>query len=209
MLKLYDIIESQNGYKIRLALSNLKLEYELISVDLRNGEQRKDWFLELNPHGKVPTLVDDDFPVWESNAILLYLGRKFAPCNLIPQDVKKLGIMLEWMFFESTTLQRHIQTARFMTKFMPLFVSPEKINQNEIMAARKEAHKALEVLDKHLGKNDFITGEYSMADVACYGQIFPAEEGGIELTKYSNIKAWQKRVEKQPGYVAMKTVANV
>ena len=62
-LKLYDHIESQNGYKVRLALSNLKIDYEWISVDLKNKEQKQDWFLKLNPNGKVPTLVDDNFSI--------------------------------------------------------------------------------------------------------------------------------------------------
>ena len=199
-LKLYDLVESQNGYKVRLALSNLKLDYEFIPVDLRNGEQRKDWFLKLNPVGKIPVLLDEDFPVWESSAILLYLGRKYSPNNLIPQDVKKLGVMLEWMFFEATTLQRHLQTARFMTKFMP----PEKVNQDVVEQARKEGHRALKIIDKHLSENKFITGDYSMADIAHYCQIYPAHEGGIDLEKYENIKAWQKKVESQPGYVEMR-----
>ena len=199
-LKLYDHIESQNGYKVRLALSNLKIDYEWIQIDLVNKEQRKDWFLKLNPNGKVPTLLDDDFSVWESNAILLYLGRKFAPNSLIPQDVKKLGMMLEWIMFESTTLQKHLQPARFITKFIP----KEKTNQDELNKLRKDANRALKVLDEYLGKNNFLAVDYSMADIACYGQIYPASEGGIDLFQFPNVKAWQKRVESQPGYVEMR-----
>ncbi len=199
-LKLYDLIESQNGYKIRLALSNLKTNYELIPVDLMNGEHRKEWFLKLNPNGKIPVLVDNGFPVWESNAILLYLGRKYAPNNLIPQDIKKLGIMLEWLFFESSTLQKFLQPARFITKFFP----KEKVNLDELNKLRKDGTRALKVIEEHLSKNNFFTGDYSMADISCYGQIYPAEEGGFDMSQLPNIKSWQKRVESQPGYVEMR-----
>ena len=204
-VKLYDLIESQNGCKVRLALANLKVDYELIPVDLMNGEHRKEWFLKLNPNGKIPTLVDGDFSIWESNAILLYLGRKYAPNNLIPQDIKKLGMMLEWIMFEATTLQKYLQPARFMTRFM----SPEKVNTEELNKIRKDANRALKVLNDHLDKNSFIAIDYSMADITCYGQLYTAEEGKINLSEYSNIKAWQKRVESQPCYIEMRTKATV
>ena len=202
-LKLYDHIESQNGYKVRLALSNLKIDYDWISVDLKGGEQKQDWFLKLNPNGKVPTLADDDFSIWESNAILLYLGRKFAPQvsnNLIPQDIKKLGMMLEWIMFEATTLSRHISGARFLTKYMP----PEKLDTDELQKYRKDAKRALKIINEHLSKNDFLAGDYSMADISCYAQIFTAPEGEVSLSEFSNILAWMKRVESQAGYVEMR-----
>ena len=199
-LKLYDHVESQNGYKVRLALSNLKIEYEWIPVDLAGGEQKKDWFLNLNPQGKVPTLLDDDFSVWESSAILLYLGRKFAPNNLIPQDIKKLGMMLEWIMYEATTLGKNISGARFLTKFMP----PDKVNKEELNKYRRESTRALKIADEHLSKNNFLAIDYSMADIACYCQIYTTSEGEVDISKFQAIKSWQKRIESQPGYVDMR-----
>lgn len=199
-LKLYDHIESQNGYEVRLALSQLKLDYDWISVDLVNREQKKDWFLKLNPNGKVPTLVDNDFSIWESNAILLYLGRKYAPNNLIPQDIKKLGMMLEWLMFEATTISRHVSGARFLTKFVP----PDKLNKDELEKYRKDAKRTLKIVDDHLSKNNFFAIDYSMADISCYGQIYVASEGGINLSEFPNIEKWMKRVESQPNYVEMR-----
>ena len=204
-LKLYDHTESQNGYKVRLALSNLKIDYDWVSVDLKGGEQKQDWFLKLNPNGKVPTLVDDDFSIWESNAILLYIGRKFAPNNLISQDIKKLGMMLEWMMYEATTLSKNISGARFLTKYMP----PEKVNKDELNKYRKDAKRALKIVDNHLSKNNFLAGDYSMADISCYGQIFTAPEGEINLSEFPNVQAWMKRIEKQAGYVEMRVKAVV
>lgn len=202
-LKLYDHIESQNGYKVRLLLSNLKIDYEWIFVDLINHEQKKDWFLKLNPNGKVPTLVDDDFPIWESNAILLYLARKFAPQiknNLIPQDIEKLGTMLEWIMFEATTLSRHISGARFLTKYVP----PEKLNKGELEKYRKDAKRALKIVDLHLSRNNFFASDYSIADISCYGQIYVAPEGKVDLQEFPNILEWQKKVESQVGYIELR-----
>lgn len=205
-IKLYDLIESQNGYKVRLALSNLKIDYELIPVDLMKGEHKKEWFLSLNPNGQIPVLLDDDFPVWESNAILLYLGRKFAPNSLIPQDVKKLGIMLEWIMFEATKLQPYLQLSRFMTTVGPRFIPNYKIDEAKLKDARDKSNFYLKILDNHLSKNNFIASDYSMADISCYGQIYPSSEGGIDMSVFKNIKNWQKKVESQPGYVEMRKI---
>ena len=204
-IKLYDHIESQNGYKVRLALSNLKVDYEFIQLDLMGGEHKKDWVLKLNPNGKIPTLVDDGYAIWESNAILLYLGRKFVPQessnNLIPQDLKKLGMMLEWMFFETSTLQTAIQPARFIHIFIP----PEKRDQNSLNKLIEKSKNALQIVDNYLAKHEYLAIDYSMADISCYGQIYTTPEIGISLSEYKNIQAWQKRVEAQPGYVEMRT----
>lgn len=201
-IKLYDHTESQNGYKVRLLLSNLKIDYEWIQIDLVNKEQRKEWFLKLNPNGKVPTLVDGDYSIWESNAILLYLARKYMPNNLIPQDINSLGLMLQWIMYEATTLSKNLSGARFLTKYMP----PEKLNKEELQKYRKDSMRALKIVDDHLGKNNFFAGEYSLADISCYGQIYPSGEGGINLSELKHIKNWQKRVESQPGYVEMRKI---
>ncbi|MBI1859056.1 MAG: glutathione S-transferase family protein [Candidatus Melainabacteria bacterium] len=199
-LVLYDHIESQNGYKVRLALSNLKIAYEFRQMDMMGGEHKKDWFLKLNPHGKIPTIQDGDVSVWESNAILLYLGRRFAPNNLIPQDVTKLGIMLEWIFFETSMLQTSLQPLRFISIFIP----KEKQDQAEVIKLKEKSMKALKTLDEYLSKHKFLADDYSMADIACYGQIFPAPEFGLDMSQFKNIKEWQKRVESQPGYIEMR-----
>lgn len=196
-LTLYDNPLSQNGYKARLGLSFLKVDYELKRVDLMKGEQKEEWYLKLNPNGQVPTLVDEDFAIWESNAILLYLGRKFTPNDLIPQDLQKLGIMLEWMLFESNKLSQYIGASRFLTKYMP----PEKVNPKELERTRKKAHRVLNIFNNHLSNNEFVTGELSLADITCYGQICVAPEGEVELSEYSAVQDWMKKIEARPEYV--------
>lgn len=205
-LKLYDLPLSQNGYKVRLALSVLNVEYDFISMDLTNGEHKKDWYLKLNPNGQIPTLVDEDLSVWESNAILLYLGRKFAPNDLMPQDSSKLGLMLKWMFFETTRLQSSLQPARFMTFFMPKLMPKAVVDEDKLLKVRKKSGEALKILDEHLALNQFLAEDYSFADIACYCQVYIAPEGGVSLSGYSNIKNWMKRIESQPGYVKINEI---
>lgn len=199
-LKLYDHIESQNGYKVRLALSNLKVDYEFIQLNLMGKEHKQDWFLKLNPNGKIPTLVDDSYSIWESNAILLYLGRKFVPNELISQDLNKLGMMLEWMFFETSTLQTALQPARFIHLFIP----PDKREQNSFNKLIEKSKDALKIVDNYLAKHEYLALDYSMADISCYGQIYIAQEIGINMSEYTNIQSWQKRIASQPGYVEMR-----
>ncbi|MBI2338789.1 MAG: glutathione S-transferase family protein [Deltaproteobacteria bacterium] len=194
---LYDNLLSQNSYKVKLALSQLQVDHEVRQVDLKGGEQKKEWFLKLNPNGQVPTLVDGDYAIWESNSILLYLGRKFAPNNLIPQDLQTLGKMLEWMMFEACKLSRYIGAARFLTRFMP----KEKVNQDELSRTRKSAGGNLAVLNGHLAKNDYLAGSYTLADIACYGQICVAQEGALDLSAYPAIVNWMKRVESTPNFI--------
>lgn len=199
IIKLYDNVESQNGYKIRLALSNMQLKYEWVSLNLQAGEQKQDSFLKLNPNGKVPTLVDGDFAIWESNAILLYLGRRFVPNTLIPQGLPQLGVMLEWMFFEATQLSRYVGSARFLTRYMP----PERVNPQELARTREQANRAIKILNAHLATEDFLAGCYSLADISCYAQLVVASEGKIGLDDFQAIQKWQRRVEGQPGYISM------
>lgn len=118
MIKLYDHPISGNCYKVRLALNQLGIRYEKINVDIFKGEQSNLEFVSLNPNKKVPVLVDGDFVLWESNAILLYLGRKFAPNPLYSEDPKVFGLISQWLFFGKTTADPSLARARFMTRFV-------------------------------------------------------------------------------------------
>jgi glutathione S-transferase len=86
VIKLYDHAVSGNCYKIRLALNQLGVKYERVNVDIFKGEQTRPEFVALNPYKKIPVLVDGDFIMWESNGILLYLGKRFAPNHLIQKN---------------------------------------------------------------------------------------------------------------------------
>jgi glutathione S-transferase len=199
MIKLYDHPISGNCYKVRLALSQLGVNYEKINVDIFKGEQSKSEFVSLNPNKKIPVLVDGDFVLWESNAILLYLGRKFAPNPLYSEDPKVFGLISQWLFFGKTTVDPSLARARFMTRFVP----KENQNEKELIALREAGRATLKILDDHLKKNDFLAGPYSIADIGCYPYVHIAEEGEISLSPFPAVRDWCDRIRSQPGYVSM------
>lgn len=199
-IKLYGNTESQYAYKIRLALGLLKVDYERVTVDLRAGEQRKEWFLKLNPNGKIPVYVEDDFALWESNAILLYLAHRFAPNGFLPENLRERAEMHQWLHYEATTISRFTGIARFMTRF----ALPEMRNEAELKDAQGKAAKAYAILNDRLLKHDFVAGPFSAADIALYPQYVVAPEGGLDMTKYDGLPRWATRLEKLPGFEAMR-----
>jgi glutathione S-transferase len=199
MIQLYDHPISGNCYKVRLALNQLGIKYEKVNVDFFKGEQGKSEFVSLNPNKKIPVFIDGDFVLWESNAILLYIGKKFSPNLLYSEDPKVFGEISQWLFFGKTTIDPSLARARFTTRF----VRKENQNEKELSAFREAGRTALHILDGHLKKNDFLTGSYSIADIGCYAYVHTAEEGEISLSPFSAVRDWCDRISSQPGYVSM------
>ena len=199
MLKLYDHPLSGNCYKVRLALSQLGIEYEKEYLDIFKGEQHSSGYQSINPNRKIPVLIDDGFHMWESNAILLYLGRKYAPNRLYLEDPEGYGRMAQWLFFGKTSIDPNLAVARYFTKFLP----PENRDEKRLNELRTQGNGVLRVLDSHLESNDYLAGRYSMADIACFPYVNLAPEGGIDLSPYSSVILWLDRVRSQPGYISM------
>lgn len=199
MLKLYDHPLSGNSYKSRLALSHLGVEYERITVDLFKGEQNDPKFVALNPNKKIPVLVDEDFVMWESNALLFYIGKKYSPNDYYPEDARTHGLVAQWLLFGKTTIDSNLAMARFVSKFVP----PQERNEQELAKYRAHGMMALKILDDHLLDNDFLAGNYSIADMGCYPYVNLAPEGDIDIEAYSSVVSWIERIQSQPGYIAM------
>lgn len=199
-IKLYGGIESQYAYKIRLALSLLKVDYESVAVSVRAGDTRAPWFLKMNPSGKMPVLTDDDFVLWESNAILLYLADRFAPNRLLPADLRQRALMHQWIQYEANVLGGVVRQARFHKRF----AQPHPNNESLIKDGQEKSAAAFAILDEHLSQNEFFAGPFSAADIAIYPHWFVGPEGGVDLSGYERLNAWAKRVEAIPGFVAMR-----
>ena len=199
MIKLYDHVVSGNCYKVRLALSQLGVAYERINQDIFRGEQGKPEFIALNPNKKIPVFVDGDFILWESNGILLYIGKKFAPNNLYSEDPKVFGTVTQWLFFGKTTIDPALARARFITRFVP----KENQNEKELEALREASKSALQILNDHLKKHDFLAGFYSIADIGCYAYVHTAEEGELSLSPFPAVLSWCDRIRSQPRYISM------
>ena len=193
MLRLYDYLESGNGYKVRLLLTQLGRPFERIQLDIYKGASRTPEFLNKNPNGRIPALeLEDGSTLWESNAIIWYLadGTPFLPSK--PLDRARA---LQWMCFEQYSHEPNIATVRSWVQH------PKDSEDRRVMMPikRELGYAALKVMEGHLKDRDFfVGGAYSIADIALYAYTHVAPEGGFDLSAYPNIRAWCERIAKQP-----------
>ncbi|MXW22613.1 MAG: glutathione S-transferase family protein [Candidatus Dadabacteria bacterium] len=198
MLTLYDDPISGNGYKVRLILWLTGKAFQVVNLDILNGETRTPEFLAINPNGKIPTLVLEDGSVLsESNAILFHFAEG---TDYLPSEAFKRAQVLQWLFWEQYSHEPNIATSRFLLQHREL--TGDVLAALEAKKAPGEA--ALALMEKHLASHIFLVAEtFSIADIALYAYTHVAEEGGFALDEYPAIRAWIKRVENVPGFVAM------
>jgi glutathione S-transferase len=196
MLTLYDYLDSGNGFKLRLLLSQLEIPYRLVELDIMRGETRTPEFLAKNPNGRIPTVqLEDGTFLTESDAILWYFadGTPFLPSERIAR-----AQVLQWMFFEQYSHEPYIATTRFILRHLP----SDSPRRAEITDRKKRGHDALDVMEKHLATRRYFVGDrYSIADIALYAYTHVADQGTFDLTRYPNVLAWLGRVKDQPNYV--------
>ena len=195
-MKLYNVAYSGNSYKVRLLLAHLGMPYEIVEVDILNGESRTAEFLKINPNGRTPVLDDNGFILAESNAILAYLARG---TKFLPEGRQEWALVFQWMFFEQYSHEPFIATSRFWMQHKP--DSPEK---TALLASKRDGGwAALRIMEDHLAKNHFFVGDYSIADIALFAYTHVASEGGFPLDNFTKIQAWIERVKAQRGFVPM------
>jgi glutathione S-transferase len=194
-LRLYDHLDSGNGYKVRLLLAQLARPFERIELDITRGETRTPEFLARNPNGRIPVLeLEDGRCLAESNAIQWYLaeGTRF-----LPDDAFERARVLQWLFFEQYSHEPYIAVPRFWAHTGRL---AEK--RDQLPEKLERGHAALRVMEQHLAREPyFVAGRYSIADIGLYAYTHVAEEGGFELTPYPAIRAWCARVRGEPGHI--------
>ncbi len=196
MQTLYDYLDSGNGYKIRLLLSQLGRRYLWEDLDIFQGATRTPEFLAKNPNGRIPTLkLDDGTYLAESNAILWYLatGTPFVPAERLPQSQ-----VLQWMFFEQYSHEPYVATSRAILRHYP----PESPRRAELPDRQARGRAALAVMETHLKDNPyFVAGRYTIADIALYAYTHVANEANIDLAAYPAVRAWLARVAGQTNYI--------
>jgi glutathione S-transferase len=194
-MKLYDFLESGNGYKVRLLLHQLEIPYERVELDILNGASRTPEFLAKNPNGRIPTLeLDDGRTLFESNAIQFYLAEGTP---YLPEDALERARVLQWMSFEQYSHEPYIAVVRFW-----LHQGLEREKAEEIDERRSRGYDALAVMERHLVEHDFfVAGRYSIADIALYAYTHVAHEGGFELGPYVAVRRWLERVAAQPRHI--------
>ena len=197
-----------NPAKVALFLEESHLQYELIPVDTSKGEQHLPEFVAINPNGKVPAIIDTEGPggkqvrVFDSSAILLYLGEKTGQFVGAPEDKPEL---LSWLFFIASGLGPFSgQAVHFQ------YAAPEG-NDYAVNRYRREIERHYEVLDKHLAEREYIVGDgYTLADMSTWGWLIRAPrvmKGAVDaLAEYPNLKRWFERVEARPAAARAKEV---
>lgn len=196
MIRLYDYLESGNGYKVRLLLTQLGVPFERVELDITKGETRTPEFLAKNLNGRIPVLESKpgEF-LAESNAILFYLAEGTA---FLPVERWERAQVLQWMFFEQYNHEPNIATSRFWISHNLL----TEERRAQLPQKRTLGYAALDVMEKHLTERLFFVGErYSIADIALYAYTHVAHEGGFDLTGYPHMHAWLERVKSQPKYI--------
>ncbi|WP_435657134.1 glutathione S-transferase N-terminal domain-containing protein [Brucella pituitosa] len=192
-MKLYHHPLSGHSHRARLFLSLLGLSHDLVEVDLKSGAHKKTDFLEMNPFGQVPVLDDDGVFISDSNAILVYLARKAARTDWLPEDAKGAAAVQRWLSVAAGEIAYGPAAARLITVFGAKFNPEEVINR---------AHAVLGRMESQLTGRDWLVGDRpTIADVAIYSYVARAPEGNVDLSGYPAVGAFLRRVEALPGFV--------
>ena len=198
MLTLYDNWDSGNGYKVRLLLAHLGLDYRLIDLNTDVGETHTPDFLQVNPNGKIPAIVlDDGRALFESNSIMLYLaeGTPFLPSERFAR-----AKVAQWLFFEQYSHKPQVAVARYIQRHLP----PGHPRYEELPARLEGGRKALTVMEQHLGTRNWMVAEaFSIADIGLYAYTHVAHHGGFDLSEFPAVQAWCARVGALPRHVPM------
>lgn len=190
-----------NGHKVTIALEEMELEYTTHRIDLGAKEQKEDWFLKLNPNGRIPTIVDrdnDDFAVFESGAILIYLAEKTG--QFMPQDSKGRSLVLQWLMFQMGGVGPMQGQANVFHRY-----APEKIPY-AIERYQNECRRLYEVLNTRLADNEYLAGDYSIADIATWPWISGHKWSGLNIEDLAHLKRWFEQIGKRKAVIIGKDI---
>ena len=197
MLKIWGRANSSNVKKVTWLCEEIGLPYQRIDAGLAFGVVNTPEYRKLNPNGLVPTIDDEGFILWESNAIVRYLAAKHAAGTLWPTDLKVRADADRWMDWCSTTL-----APAFIPVFMQLVrTAPEKRKPQAIEDGTKRTAEVLARLDAALAGRNFIIGDQlSMADIAFGGVVYLVNNVAFDRPKLANFDAWYARISARPAF---------
>lgn len=177
-----------NGQKVQILLEELELPYEVHAVDIGTGEQFQQEFLAISPNNKIPTIIDRDgpggepYPLFESGAILLYLADKAG--RLLPGNTRARYEVVQWLMFQMGNIGPMLGQAHHFRAY-----APQRIGY-AIDRYTSEAQRLYGVLDRRLEDQQWLAGDYSIADIAVFPWIRPWERQGLDLANYPNVQRW-------------------
>jgi GST-like protein len=183
-----------NGHKVSCTLEALELPYNTHVVDISKGAQNAPDYLAINPNGRIPAIVDrdnDNFSVFESGAIMLYLAEKAG--KLLPSDVKGRSLVNQWLMFQMSGVGPMMGQANVFHRYFP-----EKI-QPVIDRYQNEVRRLFQVLDTRLAQSEWLANEYSIADIANWCWVRTHKWSGVETEGLDNLKRWSDAMYQQQG----------
>lgn len=185
-----------NGKKISIMLEELGVPYKITYVNIGAGDQFKPDFLKIAPNNRMPAIIDPDGPggepisVFESGAILQYLGRKYG--RFYPTDERARVAVEEWLFWQMGGLGPMAGQAHHFRQY-----APEQVPY-AIKRYTDEVNRLYGVMDRRLQGRDFLAGDYSIADIASISWVVSHERQGQDLSDFPNLKAWFERLFERP-----------
>jgi glutathione S-transferase len=193
MIDLYTS-STPNGHKASCVLEALGLEYTVHNIKLMEGQQKTPEFLALNPNGRIPAIVDrdnDDFAVFESGAIMMYLAEKTG--KLLPTDARARSKVVQWLMFQMGGIGPMMGQANVFYRYFPETIQPA------IDRYQNECRRLFEVLDSHLANNEWLADDYSIADIANWCWVRTYRWSGVELNDLENLRRWMEVMKDMPG----------
>ena len=183
-----------NGWKISIALEEMALPYTLRLLTLSKLEQKEEWFLKINPNGRIPAIVDhdnDDFAVFESGAILIYLAEKTG--KFLPSEPKARSRVLQWLMFQMGGVGPMMGQANVFFRY-----APEKIPY-AIDRYQREVRRLFEVMELQLANHEYIAGpDYSIADMALWSWIAGYGWSGVQIEGLTQLNRWMDLIGTRP-----------
>ena len=196
-IKLYTAA-TPNGWKISIALEEMGLPYEVRVIDFATQEQKADWYVRLNPNGRIPTLDDEGFILFESGAILIYLAEKTG--KFLPKDVHGRSRVIQWLMFQMSGVGPMMGQANVFLRYFP-----EKIPA-VIERYQREVTRLFGVLDRQLASHEYIAGEYSIADMALWPWVSGYEWSGVSVSEFASLQRWLSLLGARPAVQAGRDV---
>ena len=192
MYKLYTA-PTPNGWKVAMALEELRAQYEVQLIDLQSGEQHSNWFQQINPNGRIPvlkTMGKDSTIIFDSNAILIYLAEKFG--QLLPINEPDRTLVLQWLMFQASGIGPMQGQAVVFERYFP----------NDVPAARKRYHnetrRLYEVLDVRLSQSEWLARDFSIADIANWSWVRSHKWARVSTEGLESLERWMEQMRIRP-----------
>jgi GST-like protein len=195
-----------NGLKISLALREMGLAYTIVPVNIAIGDQFTPQFQALSPNGRMPAIVDHDtddgkpLSIFESGAILQHLGRKSG--QFYPQEMRARADVEQWLFWQVGGLGPMAGQANHFRAYGPTFIRDQRMLAYPVNRYTNEVNRLWGVVDRRLADRDFLAGDYSVADMACWPWMRTPAGHGIDVAEFPRAEAWRQRIATRPAVVA-------